>query len=303
MNTEEIKNYCLGKWKAYEDSPFGDVPICYRLNKKIFAQIYPNPHDYTHPGIPQYMPSRAGGLRPTRDKITLKCTPDFGQFYRQIYPGVVVRGYYCPPAQQPYWNTIYLKDFPEDELLKMIDHAYDTVLHSFSKKGQKEILTVEELEIRDIRPEEYSLLEDFLYDAIYIPEGMEAPSREVIRQPELAVYIEDFGQPNDWCLVAESGGFLLGTVWCRVLSGEKRGYGNVSEDTPELAISVKKEFRHQGIGKQLMREMLDLLRKKGYSDVSLSVSRENFAFEMYKSLGFQIVKEKETEALMLLELG
>lgn len=27
MNTEEIKNYCLGKWKAYEDSPFGDVRI------------------------------------------------------------------------------------------------------------------------------------------------------------------------------------------------------------------------------------------------------------------------------------
>ena len=100
----------------------------------------------------------------------------------------------------------------------MIDHAYDTVLHSFSKKVQKEILTVEELAIRDIRPEEYSFLEDFLYDAIYIPEGMETPSREVIRQPELAVYIEDFGEPDDCCLVAESGGFLLGAVWCRVLS-------------------------------------------------------------------------------------
>ena len=282
MNTEEIKNYCLGKWKAYEDSPFGDVPICYRLNKKIFAQIYPNPYDY---------------------KITLKCTPDFGQFYRQIYPGVVVRGYHCPPVHQPYWNTIYLDDFPEDELLNMIDHAYDTVLHSFSKKVQKEILTVEELVIRDIRSEEYLLLEDFLYDAIYIPEGMETPSREVIRQPELAVYIEDFGQPDDWCLVAESAGFLLGAIWCRVLSGEKRGYGNINEDTPELAISVKKEFRHQGIGKQLMREMLDLLRKKGYGGVSLSVSRENFAFEMYKSLGFQTLKEQGAEVLMLLELG
>ena len=116
------------------------------------------------------------------------------------------------------------------------------------------------------------------------------------------MYIEDFGQPDDWCLVAESGGFFLGAVWCRVLSGKKRGYGNISEYTPELAISVKKEFRHQGIGKQLMREMLSLLRKKGYGDVSLSVNRGNFAFEMYKSLGFQIVKEKETEVLMLLEL-
>ena len=176
---------------------------------------------------------------------------------------VVVRGYHCPPVQQPYWNTIYLDDFPEDELLNMIDHAYDTVLHSFSKKVQKEILTVEELVIRDIRSEEYLLLEDFLYDAIYIPEGTKQPPREIIMQPELAVYIENFGQPDDLCLVAVSKGILLGAVWCRVLSGKRRGYGSIGEHTPELAISVRKEFRYQGIGKQLMREMLSLLRKKG----------------------------------------
>lgn len=36
-------------------------------------------------------------------------------------------------------NGIYLADFPEEELLNMIDHAYDTVLSSFCKKVQKEI--------------------------------------------------------------------------------------------------------------------------------------------------------------------
>lgn len=76
-------------------------------------------------------------------KITLKCTADVGDFYRMIYPGKVVRGYHCPPVQQPYWNTIYLADFPEDELYHMIDLAYDTVLNSFSKKVQKEILSRE----------------------------------------------------------------------------------------------------------------------------------------------------------------
>ncbi|MEE0110260.1 MAG: MmcQ/YjbR family DNA-binding protein [Oscillospiraceae bacterium] len=49
MTPEEIKAYCLSKPKAYEDLPFGEVPICYKVNKKIFAQLYP-------------------------DKITLKCT-------------------------------------------------------------------------------------------------------------------------------------------------------------------------------------------------------------------------------------
>lgn len=45
-----------------------------------------------------------------------------------------------PPVQQPYWNTIYLNDFPDGELLNMIDHAYETVFNSFSKKVQKQIM-------------------------------------------------------------------------------------------------------------------------------------------------------------------
>ncbi len=106
------------KWKAYEEYPFGDTPICYKLNGKIFAQLYPHLEDY---------------------KITLKCTADAGQFYRMVYPEQVVRGYHCPPVQQPYWNTVYLDNFPKEELFHMIDLAYDTVLHSFSKKVQKQI--------------------------------------------------------------------------------------------------------------------------------------------------------------------
>ncbi len=119
MQVEEIKKYCLDKHKAYEERPFGDVPICYKLNGKIFAQLYPYEYDY---------------------KITVKCTAEAGEFYRMAYPGKVVRGYHCPPVQQPYWNTIYLNDFLEDELLNMIDLAYDTVLNSFSKKIQKSIM-------------------------------------------------------------------------------------------------------------------------------------------------------------------
>ena len=120
MKVEDIMTYCLSKHKAYETYPFGDVPVCYKLNNKIFAQLYPYEHDY---------------------KITLKCTAEMGDFYRQMYPDIVVRGYHCPPVQQPYWNTVHLENFPDDELLNMIDLAYETVLHSFSKKVQKEILS------------------------------------------------------------------------------------------------------------------------------------------------------------------
>ena len=73
-------------------------------------------------------------------KITLKCTEDTGQFYRMAYPEKVVRGYHCPPVQQPYWNTVFLNDFPDEELLNMIDLAYDTVFSKFSKKEQIRML-------------------------------------------------------------------------------------------------------------------------------------------------------------------
>lgn len=119
MKAEDIKKYCLSKNKACETYPFGDVPICYKLNGKIFAQLYPCEQDY---------------------KTTLKCTADVGDFYRQIYPNQVARGYHCPPVQQPYWNTIHLAGFPDEELLHLIDLAYETVLNSFSKKVQKEIM-------------------------------------------------------------------------------------------------------------------------------------------------------------------
>lgn len=281
MEAEQIKAYCLSKWKAYEEHPFGDIPVCYKLNRKIFAQLYPVADDY---------------------KITLKCTADTGQFYRQVYPGTVVRGYHCPPVQQPYWNTVNLNGFSNEELLNMIDHAYDTVLHSFSRKVQKEIMTVDEILIRPMRKEEYPLLEDFLYDAIYQPIESELLPREVIDRPELAIYINDFGQQTDACLVAESKGFLLGAVWCRILTEGIKGYGNIDRDTPELAISVKKEFRGQGIGTSLMKEMISLLRNKHVKKVSLSVSRENYAYQMYCNLGFQVENVQESDCLMTLEI-
>ena len=46
----------------------------------------------------------------------------------------------CPLVQQPYWNTVFLNDSPDEELLNMIDLAYDTVFSKFSKKEQKRIL-------------------------------------------------------------------------------------------------------------------------------------------------------------------
>ncbi|MBT9775110.1 GNAT family N-acetyltransferase [Clostridium sp. MCC353] len=150
--------------------------------------------------------------------------------------------------------------------------------------------------------EEYPLLEGFLYDAVFQPEGSAPLPREVILRPELAVYIQGFGKADDICLAAESHGKALGAVWTRIMAGEARGYGTVDESIPELAISVKKEFRNQGIGKRLMKEITAVLKERGYKGVSLSVDKANYALRMYEDLGFRVVKDEGEGCLMILDL-
>ena len=59
--------------------------------------------------------------------------------------------------------------------------------------------------IRAMRAAEFGALEKFLYEAIYIPEDEPPPPREIIKRPELQVYIKNFGgQATDVCFVAEA---------------------------------------------------------------------------------------------------
>ena len=48
--------------------------------------------------------------------------------------------------------------------------------------------------IRTIKPEERPLLNDFLYEAIFVPAGMTAPPRSIIEQEDLQVYV--LGEDN-----------------------------------------------------------------------------------------------------------
>lgn len=126
MKSDEIIEFCLKKNKAYIDYPFGDIPICFKVNNKIFAELYPLENDY---------------------KITLKCDPLLAELYRKQYEGVVIRGYHCPPVQAIYRNTVYINQTVSDEIIyEMIDHSYDEVIKSFPRKVQKQIL--EKIEVK-----------------------------------------------------------------------------------------------------------------------------------------------------------
>ena len=51
--------------------------------------------------------------------------------------------------------------------------------------------------IRELKTEETPLLNEFLYEAIFVPTGVEKPSRDIIEQPELQVYVGNFGGKKD----------------------------------------------------------------------------------------------------------
>ena len=153
--------------------------------------------------------------------------------------------------------------------------------------------------IREIRPEEIPVLEDFLYEAIFIPEGFPAPPRSIIQNEDLQVYIRDFGKKaDDRCLVAEVDGKIVGTAWTRIMDD----YGHIDNQTPSLAISLYREYRHQGIGTQLMRRMLEKLKADGYQCVSLSVQKANYALHLYRKVGFTPVADHGDELLMVSRL-
>lgn len=87
-----------------------------------------------------------------------------------------------------------------------------------------------------MKSEEYCLLSDFLYEAVYIPDGIEPPPKWVIESPELQEYIIEFGnRKHDKALVAEIQGKVVGVIWVRIMND----YGNIDDDTPSLAMSVK----------------------------------------------------------------
>ena len=153
--------------------------------------------------------------------------------------------------------------------------------------------------VREIIPADYPLLEDFLYHAIFVPPGMEAPPRDTIHHPAVFIYIYGFGSKSgDMGVVAEADGRVVGAAWERIIPA----FGHVDDDTPELAISVMPEYRGRGVGATMMTRLFELLRERGYKQTSLAVQQRNAAVRFYQRLGYVTVRESEEEFIMVKDL-
>jgi GNAT superfamily N-acetyltransferase len=119
---------------------------------------------------------------------------------------------------------------------------------------------------------------------------------EALTNPELARYVQDFGCPGDFGVVAEEGAEPLGAAWWRYFQAGAPGYGFVDEATPEISAAVLPGHRRRGIGTALLGALQREARIQRIDRLSLSVEQDNPAIALYERLGVRPL-DRERDAL------
>jgi GNAT superfamily N-acetyltransferase len=144
--------------------------------------------------------------------------------------------------------------------------------------------------IRPLTPADEPILWEMLYQALQTSEG--ATSRDIVRQPEFARYVENWGRAGDTGFVAhdaEKKDELLGAVWLRLPTVEHAAPER--EVTPEVAFAVKPGHRRHGIGAALLTHLVKA--NPQHSAISIRATAENPAVRFYEKFGFKIVQHHE----------
>jgi ribosomal protein S18 acetylase RimI-like enzyme len=140
--------------------------------------------------------------------------------------------------------------------------------------------------IRTLTATDEPILWDMLYEALRGSKG--ATSRDVLKQPEYAGYVEGWGRAGDTgFLVSDTpDGEVLGAVWYRIPTAEAHGH---TEATPELAFAVKPGQRKRGLGAALLTQLVKA--NPHHSAISIRAAANNPAVRLYERFGFQIVSD------------
>lgn len=250
-----IEEYCLRQPGAYESRPFGKYPICYRVMGKIFAQLNPEKEFF---------------------KITLKCDQEKANLYRQLYPGIIVRGYHCPPVQQPYWNTVDLDVFSDmDMLLQMIDEAYEAVISKFSGKAKMQLSTLIELEFKNTDGDNP--------DFAKLCDRLEASLDELVGNAFQRCQYEQYNQRDS-----------IHDVIIAYCKGEPVACGafkRYDEDHAELKrIYTEPSYRNRGLGAELIRRLEAKAKIEGYKWCILETGKPlEAACHVYIKFGYKVI--------------
>ena len=115
MNIEYIREYCLSKKGVSESFPFDESTLVFKVLDKMFFLT---------------------GLDRIPTQINLKCDPEYAIELREGHADIT-GGYHM---SKKHWNTVMVEGELEDQLiLSLIDHSYNLVVNSFTKKKKLEL--------------------------------------------------------------------------------------------------------------------------------------------------------------------
>lgn len=132
-------------------------------------------------------------------------------------------------------------------------------------------------------------LGDMLVEAANWRAGGVRPRHEVLTSADHRRYLVGWKRAADDGVIAVGpDGVPVGAAWYRVLPQNEPGLGFVGVAVPELILGVHPLWRARGVGRTLLREIVQLAGSQGHARISLSVERDNFARNLYRSEGFSV---------------
>lgn len=154
------------------------------------------------------------------------------------------------------------------------------------------------LTVKDDEP----FLFEMLFQSLFVENGEKAFLRAVLKKPEIARYVKNWGRRGDLGFIAETAetGEKIGAAWCRLPNGGDKGFAYLDDETPELGIALLPEFRGKGVGTALMKRLSEAA-SQNYPAICLSVSPNNPAMRLYEKLGFKTVDVRNDHPVMRLE--
>ena len=119
MNIQQYFEYCLAKKGVTEHFPFDEDTLVFKVGGKMFALASLSEWEKGNPSV------------------NLKCDPDRAEELRAQYDDILP-GYHMSKA---HWNTVNVnRDVSDSFIRELIDHSYDLVFASLTKKNQSEVL-------------------------------------------------------------------------------------------------------------------------------------------------------------------
>jgi ribosomal protein S18 acetylase RimI-like enzyme len=140
------------------------------------------------------------------------------------------------------------------------------------------------LHLRDSQHSDIPFLRKMLYEAVFWRASVNRPSfEEGLAYPDVSISLADWGERDgDIAVVATINSIPIGASWYRFWTDDNFIIGYIDEITPVLVIGVQRDYRHQGIGKKMIEWLIDYASKHTIQKVSLSVSKDNYALNLYE---------------------